>query len=141
MPQNWQRAKNALIKQRGDMFTETRFDELDARARQNNIATESVEDFLRRGGSIKQVNFTEVQKMESVNKNAEKEIRPIINPPCLNNMKAVDAAKMAKQNPLCTVAQILAAIPEYKAPLPRRSWIAKFRAALDPQDNRFIDLA
>ena len=140
MPQNWQRAKNALVQQRADMFVENRLAALDSRARQNDCKAETVEDFIRRGGKIKRSNFTEVQKMESINKNIEKEPQIKTNPSCMNNMKAVDAAKIAKQDPLCTVAKIAAIIPEYKAPLPRRSWIAKFRAALDPQDNRFIDL-
>ena len=141
MPQNWQRAKNALVQQRADMFVENRLAELDLRARQNDCKVESVEDFLSRGGRIKRVNFTEAQKMESANKNAEKEPQVRTDPPCLNSMKAVEAAKIAKQDPLCTVAKIASIIPEYKAPLPRRSWIAKFRSALDPQDSRFIDLA
>jgi hypothetical protein len=140
MPRNWQGAKNALVQQRADMFIENRLAELDLRARQNDCKVESVEDFLRRGGKIKRGNFTEAQKIENISKNIEKEPQALTNPPCLNIMKAVDAAMIAKQDPLCTVAKIAAVIPEYKAPLPRRSWIAKFRAALDPQDNRFIDL-
>jgi len=96
-----------------------------------NTKQESTEDFLNRGGKINYIN-TGVQKMKNITETIENKINKI--------MTASEAATIAKQDPLLTTEQLMTAIPQYKAALPRRSWIAKFLKLIDPQDTRFINL-
>lgn len=141
MPQNWQRAKNALVKQRADAFVETRFNELDMRARAHEVRLETVDEYLRRGGRINRIDTGRIIIMETATTPRTEVICQASAPTKMEKMKAVDAAKMAIDDPTLTISVVLGMIPQYAAPLPRRSWIAKFKSSLpDKNDPRFIDL-
>lgn len=53
-------------------------------------------------------------------------------------MTARAAADMVIANPDCSINEIVAVIPEYKAQLPRRSWIARFKSII--KEPQFADL-
>jgi len=90
------------------------------------IKAESIESFIARGGKIKRIS----------NDNEGVEMSDHVTP--VNKMTAKEAAEMVINNPACSIKEIMAVIPEYKAPLPRRSWIAKFKSIINyPQ---FADL-
>jgi hypothetical protein len=113
------------VQQRADLFVENRFAELDAMARQKTRKIESIAEFLARGGTINKIR-KEIIRMADT---------PIIS---TQKMTAREAADMVINNPTCTIEEIMAVIPEYKAPLPRRSWIAKFKSIID--QPQFADL-
>ena len=99
---------------------------------------ERLEDFLRRGGTIKYINKIAKKGAQTI-MNKKTEVQQQIDKK-LDTMTAIEAATMAKQDQACSIEQIMQVIPQYKAALPRRSWIAKFLKLIDPQDTRFIDL-
>ncbi len=134
MPRNWKRAKNALIQQMADAFIERRM----AECATLTPTMRSILKPLKMENSLSlEVTMESNVKQEIINEAPDISITSSLEN---EKMSAINAAKMANQDPLCTINKVLVVIPEYKAALPRRSWIAKFRAALDPEDKRFIDL-
>ena len=116
--QNWKKAKNSLIRQQANRIIENRYNAIASTFNRNQNNSAIV------------INLREEEKpVEKIGQQSE------------TKKSAVEAAKIANTNIGMTCQQIVAMIPIYKAPLPRRSWIAKFRSLLsDPTDPRFIDL-
>lgn len=118
----WANAKNSIIADGCNRAVDARYADI-INSHYAASKRENVEQYLARGGSITRIGGRKAMERS----------------PTITTMRAVDAAKLASEQPSVTTSEIMAAIPAYAAALPRRSWIAKFLATVN-HPERFRDL-